>query len=499
MVAVLCLFCLTCVPLGTALVKTQDDSLMNKEEILSVETSSKGSFGTHKVLAEVGTATWCPYCPSMGYWISKVQGDFQYISLVGDKNGVAAARISELGITGYPTAVFDGGYTRVIGGQSNVNNLQNAYNICSSRSVADVTITPQAIWKDDGSMDILVYVDNRGSLTYTGHLHVYVVEKVSRWMEYDGAPYRNAMLSYAFNQDIQIAAGDTWIGETKGYSYPEITMDNTLIVASVFSSSMYVDDTATINPTTGGGGGGGGSDPKPAPVIQIVSPRDQAIVNGTLIISGVAHHPEGDGLLKWVFVKINDGSWKKAEGTVDWSYEWDTTSVEDGIHYISAISSDGTRESGMKMISVTVQNTEPEPDENIPDLEGTADLSWSQIQPGIEISGEIIIRNNGDPTSTLDWTVFSYPSWGLWTFHPLSGTDLTPENGEFIIHLNVGVPDEKNQEFSGTVKIINNEDPSDFIELSVSLATPKQSRFVDIFEPFLRFLPRFSWLANYFL
>ncbi len=108
----------------------------------------------------------------------------------------------------------------------------------------------------------------------------------------------------------------------------------------------------------------------------------------------------------------------------------------------------------------------------IPDLDGSGDLSWSDIEPGAEVSGMITIENAGDPESLLDWEIESYPEWGTWTFSPESGTDLAPEDGEFTIDVTVVAPDEQETEFTGTVKLVNSEDSSDYIELDVSLATP---------------------------
>ncbi|HID25077.1 MAG TPA: hypothetical protein EYP23_01240, partial [Thermoplasmata archaeon] len=318
----------------------------------------------HKVIAEMATATYCRYCPSMAHWIQQVQGDFQYVALVIDKSGAANSRASELGVTGVPTAVFDGGYRTVVGAQHNVDNLQQAYEDCQARTVADIAVTVSGIWREDNKIDVLVYVDNLGTETYYGHLHVYVVEKTSRWDDYNGVPYKYAVLGYALNTDFEVQPGGTWSGEQKGWTWLEIEMENIMLVATVFSqSTMYADETATAEPYPSGGDG----EHKVVPVINIAYPSEGERLNGTITISGTAHHPEGDGKLKWVFVQIDDGPWQEAEGTVQWSFQWDTTEVEDGWHTISAVASDGTRESGIETISVlTVNYNEPPLEPNTP-------------------------------------------------------------------------------------------------------------------------------------
>ncbi len=108
----------------------------------------------------------------------------------------------------------------------------------------------------------------------------------------------------------------------------------------------------------------------------------------------------------------------------------------------------------------------------IPDLDGSGDLSWTDVEPAGTVTETITIANVGDPKSLLDWEIESYPEWGTWTFDPETGTDLTPEDGEFAIDVSVVAPNEEETEFTGTVKVVNSEDSSDYIELDVSLATP---------------------------
>jgi C1A family cysteine protease len=107
-----------------------------------------------------------------------------------------------------------------------------------------------------------------------------------------------------------------------------------------------------------------------------------------------------------------------------------------------------------------------------PDLDCQGYLSWSKIKPGTTIIGNFTVKNNGEPISKLTWRISGWPTWGNWTFTPLRGTDLTPEEGSITVRVQVVVPSEKNTEFNGTVKIINVYDPSDYAEIHVYLKTP---------------------------
>ncbi|MFO7676863.1 MAG: VCBS repeat-containing protein [Thermoplasmatota archaeon] len=105
-------------------------------------------------------------------------------------------------------------------------------------------------------------------------------------------------------------------------------------------------------------------------------------------------------------------------------------------------------------------------------LECNGVLHFNDITPGSIVSGTINIQNIGMSGSELDWEIESYPSWGTWTFTPISGTGLTPEDGEIVVVVEIVAPQDKNQEFTGEVVIINSNNQYDFCSISVSLTTP---------------------------
>ena len=120
--------------------------------------------------------------------------------------------------------------------------------------------------------------------------------------------------------------------------------------------------------------------------------------------------------------------------------------------------------------------------EGTPDLSCAGSLSWKTKSQGT-VTGSFSLSNIGDPGTNLDWEIDSYPEWGSWTFTPEQDDDLTPEAGATTVQVTVVAPQEK-QEFSGKVKVINKENPSDFCEISVSLTVPK----VRPYSPMLEFL-----------
>ena len=112
------------------------------------------------------------------------------------------------------------------------------------------------------------------------------------------------------------------------------------------------------------------------------------------------------------------------------------------------------------------------PYEPSPDLDGSGNLHWTQIDPGATVTGTITVKNIGDTNSLLYWEIYSYPpDWGDWTFNPNNGTDLLAGDS-VTIHVEVIAPDIEEETFTGEIVLNNCEDPSDICTISVSLTTP---------------------------
>ena len=133
-----------------------------------------------------------------------------------------------------------------------------------------------------------------------------------------------------------------------------------------------------------------------------------------------------------------------------------------------------------------------------PDLEAYGNLRWDQIKPGDTVHGSIYVENAGetDPygwcENNLNWKIESWPNWGEWTFNPKSGKNLKPEDGKIEIKVTVKAPNEKNQAFSGKIKIVDTDDPNDYAYIDVSLVTPKNK---GLNNPFMFF---WNWFKNIF-
>jgi hypothetical protein len=223
------------------------------------ETTLDSSKGTHTVLGEYGTTTWCPHCPPVsGYLYSIYQSgsyDFYYISMIADVNTAASARCGELGISSIPDVYFDA-YTHILGNQGSTGPYMSAINSCSNRAVADVDLSLDIQWLGGGDIQVKATVHNNEASTYSGHIHAYITEIVSRWNDNSGSPYHFGLLDYAINQNINVNAGSDWTNTVvwDGSSFWPFADDNIMVVAAVYDPSTgYVDEATGAMPSLDNG------------------------------------------------------------------------------------------------------------------------------------------------------------------------------------------------------------------------------------------------------
>jgi hypothetical protein len=103
------------------------------------------------------------------------------------------------------------------------------------------------------------------------------------------------------------------------------------------------------------------------------------------------------------------------------------------------------------------------------DLETNGSLHWDNVTPSEVLNGTFTLRNNGDPQSTLNWSINATPSWGIWTITPSAGENLTPEQGPVTVHVTVVAPYGGGPFFSGEISVVNQDDPGDVGSVPVSL------------------------------
>ena len=146
----------------------------------------------------------------------------------------------------------------------------------------------------------------------------------------------------------------------------------------------------------------------------------------------------------------------------------------------------------------------PEPPQNnTPDLQCEGNMNWTNIPPGGTVHGSFQVENIGNPNSTLNWTVDSYPNWGTWSFTPTSGENLTPVEGARTVHVYVTAPDQKNTKFQGDIRVVNTDNQSDYCIIPVYLKTPLsqdlyfQQFFERMFQQYPHAFPILRHLLRY--
>ena len=105
-----------------------DGDLSNNQLTKYIETYTSDR---QKVLLEIGTGGWCQYCPGAAMGADDLVDEGLDVAVVENHNGdpyatdISNGRNSYYGITGYPTAIFDG-INKIVGG-SNTVSMYNSY------------------------------------------------------------------------------------------------------------------------------------------------------------------------------------------------------------------------------------------------------------------------------------------------------------------------------------------------------------------------------------
>lgn len=192
--------------------------------------------------------------------------------------------------------------------------------------------------------------------------------------------------------DVRIGTG-AW-QETDGTTDWSMSWETTSVPDGDHQVIARADDgnsttTSTVNVTVQNQD----TEPEDAPTVTITQPEDGAIVTGNLTIEGTADASQGS--IEQVDVRADDGPWRETNGSTDWSHTWDTTTLEEGSHTITARATDGVS-TGTSSVNVTVDNdasveedrprvtiTGPEEGAKVAGtvtLEGTAETSQGSIE-----------------------------------------------------------------------------------------------------------------------
>ena len=332
---------------------------------------------THAVFGEEFTATWCVYCPSAAENLMKIYENipdepyyhdkFFFVALITDVNDKAEERMDDYpDVTGYPTVIFDGNDEKVSGGQSDTSNYEQAIDNCGQRDDTDISLDIQMehlgadqlgvsvtmTWNEDATL---------GDPTFNGYVRAYIVEKVSRYNNYDGDPYHFGFLDYAFEENVELEPHEVkelttvWTGgdheDKNGDDFSDIDYENINIFVAFFndestSADKYVLETAFAIP----------------PELELENFEE--IVGGEIEVHASAISEKSE--IKNVLYRWDQEDWKDSElgeFNGEFSLSIDTEAVDNGEHEVAIMVVDRGA-SMVKIIDLEILN-----DDNPPVLE----------------------------------------------------------------------------------------------------------------------------------
>ena len=204
-----------------------------------IPTASGNQEYAHTVFIEEATTQWCDNCPAVADMLYDLYSSgnyrFYYVSLVYDQSDKAKQRLDEYSIYAFPTTFIDGGYDIIVGDQEK-SVFEDKLKEAESRDVPKLNIDVNTTWNNETEeLEVNVYIQNDEDSSYSGHLKVYLTEKISRWYDYEGVPYHFSLLDYIIDKDISISAnGDD--SESDTYDGSGLDPENLMIMAVIFNS-----------------------------------------------------------------------------------------------------------------------------------------------------------------------------------------------------------------------------------------------------------------------
>ena len=335
---------------------------------------------THTVFAEEFTATWCVYCPSAAENLMLIyeeapgepyyDDNFFFVALITDVNDKADDRMGDFpDVTGYPTVIFDGNDEKVSGGQSSTANYEQAIDSTGQRDDTDISLEIEMNHLGNDKLDISVGItwDEDGSFsnpTFNGYVRAYIVEKISRYNNYDGDPYHFGFLDYAFDQTVELeprekqSLSTIWTGgdhqDKNGNDFSDIDYDNINVFVAFFNDESTASDKYSLQSAFA-----------IPPEIEIASIEHivdnqfvevEDIAGGDLRIRGEAQSEKSD--IDELTYRWNNRPWQSTGvGNFNGGFELliDTTDVENGLNSLE-IKAENTGASNSKLIEVNVLN-----------------------------------------------------------------------------------------------------------------------------------------------
>ncbi|HHF59086.1 MAG TPA: hypothetical protein ENL44_02670 [Thermoplasmatales archaeon] len=230
-------------PSGISENNNQENQQPDSGESANQTDNSQQQEKLYPVLCEIGTATWCKYCPKLGEKVYEIYDSGKYpmyvISLIYDKSAAAKERLDKgYNIYGFPTMFIDGGKKVVYGSEASKSEIEKYIKEISQKPKKNLSIDINFDIENNRTINCIIRVKNNEYTPYSGKLMVYLVEINSRWYDYDGKPYRYSLLDFITIESVDIPAGGSesipsiWTASEK---YLPLNKENLMIIAALFS------------------------------------------------------------------------------------------------------------------------------------------------------------------------------------------------------------------------------------------------------------------------
>ncbi len=133
--------------------------------------STNGGY-THTVFVEVGTGTWCPYCPATNNAMHGIYSsgsyNFFYAEMIEDMNATAHNRVAtDYNQYFYPTSFFDGAYRTLIGGEAAQSAYTPFIDESGHRDPHLFDLSTSVNWLGGGSLSIQLHMKNNEVVNQT--------------------------------------------------------------------------------------------------------------------------------------------------------------------------------------------------------------------------------------------------------------------------------------------------------------------------------------------
>lgn len=154
------------------------------------------------------------------------------------------------------------------------------------------------------------------------------------------------------------------------------------------------------------------------PSVVIASPGNGAIVQDTVTISGTADASDGD--IAKVQVRIGESGWIAVDGTTSWSYDWDTSTKQDGRIAVSARSYDGINYSRQDTVICDINNVGDVVEMSVQEFFGALgaaidgeEMTWQSSIVGVE--PDDVLQVSGRVSQLVFHNETEFPEIGAYT------------------------------------------------------------------------------------